>query len=78
MADYYGLSKDGFKRKRLPEIKSDIFQRFEDATGVTVEKGSNSILGVLVGGDLVVNGIPLTKHTHGGVETGGGTTGTPQ
>ena len=49
MADYYGLSKDGFKRKRLPEIKSDIFQRFEDATGVTVEKGSNSILGVLVG-----------------------------
>lgn len=49
MADYYGLSKDGFKRKRLPEIKSDIFQRFEDATGVAVEKGSNSILGVLVG-----------------------------
>lgn len=49
MADYYGLSKDGFKRKRLPEIKSDIFQRFEDATGATVEKGSNSILGVLVG-----------------------------
>ena len=49
MADYYGLSRDGFKRKRLPEIKSDIFQRFEDATGVTVEKGSNSILGVLVG-----------------------------
>ena len=40
MADYYGLSKDGFKRKRLPEIKSDIFQRFEDATGVTVEKGA--------------------------------------
>ena len=49
MADYYGLSKDGFKRKRLPEIKSDIFQRFEDTTGVTVEKGSNSIIGVLVG-----------------------------
>ena len=49
MADYYGLSRDGFKRKRLPEVKSDIFQRFEDTTGVTVEKGSNSILGVLVG-----------------------------
>lgn len=49
MADYYGLSRDGFKRKRLPEIKSDIFQRFEDTTGVTVEKGSNSIIGVLVG-----------------------------
>lgn len=49
MADYYGLSRDGFKRKRLPEIKSDIFQRFEDTTGVTIEKGSNSIIGVLVG-----------------------------
>lgn len=49
MADYYGLSRDGFKRKRLPEIKSDIFQRFEDTTGVTVEKDSNSIIGVLVG-----------------------------
>ena len=49
MADYYGLSRDGFKRKRLPEVKSDIFQRFEDTTGVTVEKGSNSIIGVLVG-----------------------------
>ena len=30
------------------------------------------------GGDLVVNGISLTKHTHGGVETGGGTTSTPK
>lgn len=30
------------------------------------------------GGDLVVNGISLTKHVHGGVETGGGTTSTPQ
>ena len=49
MADYYGLSRDGFKRKRLPEIKSDIFRRFEDTTGVTVEKGSNSVIGVLVG-----------------------------
>lgn len=49
MADYYGLSRDGFKRKRLPEIKSDIFQRFEDTTGVTVAKDSNSIIGVLVG-----------------------------
>lgn len=30
------------------------------------------------GGDLVVNGISLTHHTHGGVETGGGSTGQPQ
>ena len=30
------------------------------------------------GGDLVVNGISLTKHVHGGVESGGSTTSTPQ
>ena len=30
------------------------------------------------GGDLVVNGISLTKHVHTGVMPGGGTTGTPQ
>ena len=29
------------------------------------------------GGDLVVNGISLTKHTHGGVETGGANTSKP-
>ena len=29
------------------------------------------------GGDLVVNGISLTKHTHGGVETGGANTAKP-
>lgn len=30
------------------------------------------------GGDLVVNGISLTKHIHGGVIKGGATTSTPQ
>lgn len=30
------------------------------------------------GGDLVVGGISLTKHVHGGVEPGGGNTGGPK
>ncbi len=30
------------------------------------------------GGDLTVAGISLVHHTHGGVETGGGSTGQPQ
>lgn len=30
------------------------------------------------GGDLKVQGISLVHHTHGGVETGGGSTGQPQ
>lgn len=30
------------------------------------------------GGDLVVNGISLVHHTHGGVEPGGGSTGQPK
>ena len=29
------------------------------------------------GGDLVVNGVSLTQHTHSGVEPGGGSTGSP-
>lgn len=45
----YGLSPAGFARKRLPEIKADIFKRIEDKLGITVEKGSNSVIGMLVG-----------------------------
>lgn len=48
--------------------------------------GSNGFSGTLEdgttfsfsGGDLVVNGISLTTHVHGGVQTGGSTTSTPQ
>ena len=29
-------------------------------------------------GDVVVNGVSLVKHTHGGVTSGGGSTGKPQ
>lgn len=45
----YGLSREGFKRKRLPEILSDMASRFSDALGVPVETGANSVLGQLFG-----------------------------
>lgn len=42
---------------------------------VTLSDGTTFALS---GGDLVVNGISLTKHLHGGVQSGGSTTGVPQ
>ncbi len=55
-------------------------------SGSTVTLDSNGFIGTLAdgtnftfsGGDLVVNGISLTKHVHTGVTPGGGTTGKPQ
>lgn len=46
----------------------------------TIEiKGNTTILGSLtVTGDVVGAGKSLSTHTHGGVQTGGGSTGTPQ
>lgn len=48
-------------------------------------KGSFTFVGnfiiegnVDVNGDVVANGISLTKHVHGGVESGGGSTGGPR
>lgn len=45
----YGLSREGFKRKRLPEILSDMESRFSDALGVPIETTANSVLGQLFG-----------------------------
>lgn len=45
----YGLTKDGFRRKRLPEILSDINKRVSDRLGVDIETGSNSLFGQLHG-----------------------------
>ena len=42
---------------------------------ITLADGTTAIFG---GGDLVVNGISLTKHVHPGVERGGSTTDRPQ
>ena len=45
----YGLTKDGFRRKRLPELLSDINKRVADALGVEIQTGSNSIFGQIHG-----------------------------
>ena len=42
---------------------------------VNIEAGTINIQGA---GDVVVNGISLVNHTHGGVVPGGGSTGKPQ
>lgn len=42
---------------------------------LTIHAGTLDIQG---GGDVVASGISLKGHTHGGVESGGGSTGTPQ
>jgi uncharacterized phage protein gp47/JayE len=43
----YGVTAEGFKRKRLAEIRSNILSRFADKTGVTIANGSNSVIGML-------------------------------
>lgn len=49
MADNYGLSRDGFRRKRLPEIMTALADRISDKLGVDIERDSNSIFGQLIG-----------------------------
>lgn len=48
MADY-GVTPEGFVRKRLPEIREDIFKSLEANLGATVSRQPNSMIGVLVG-----------------------------
>ena len=45
----YGLSEAGFRRKRMPEIISDMSKRISNRLGVTIQTGSNSIFGQLIG-----------------------------
>lgn len=45
----YGLSREGFRRKRLPEIITSMNSRLADQLGVEIQTGSNSIFGQLVG-----------------------------
>ena len=47
--DNYGLSKTGFKRKRLPEILDNMHSRFCDKSGLELANGSNSVLGMTLG-----------------------------
>ena len=45
----YGLTRDGFKRKRLPEILDSLNKRVADKLGMEIQTGSNSIFGQLHG-----------------------------
>lgn len=45
----YGVTVNGFVRKRLPEIREDIFKSLEQNLGSTVSRQPNSMIGVLVG-----------------------------
>lgn len=45
----YGLSANGFKRKRLPEIISSINARIADTLGMPIQTSANSVLGQIVG-----------------------------
>lgn len=49
MATEYGVTVNGFVRKRLPEIREDIFKSLEQNLGSTVSRLPNSMIGVLVG-----------------------------
>ncbi|KAF1072700.1 MAG: hypothetical protein GAK45_00135 [Pseudomonas citronellolis] len=45
---------------------------------VTLEGNLTQTGSQTVSGDVIASGISLVKHTHGGVETGGGSTGGPK
>lgn len=45
----YGLTSEGFKRKRLTDIVQSINSRLADSLGTTIQTSSNSVLGQLVG-----------------------------
>ncbi len=45
----YGVTTQGFVRKRLPEIQEDIFLQLEEKLGGSISRSANSMIGVLVG-----------------------------
>ena len=45
----YGVTVNGFVRKRLPEIREDIFKSLEQKLGSSVSRQPNSMIGVLFG-----------------------------
>lgn len=49
MAIEYGLTADGFKRKRLPEIIASLGDRISDKLGVEIQRNANSMFGQLIG-----------------------------
>ena len=49
MAIEYGLTADGFKRKRLPEIIASLGDRISDKLGIKIQRNANSMFGQLIG-----------------------------
>lgn len=49
MAIEYGLTADGFKRKRLPEIIQSLGDRISDKLGIEIQRDANSMFGQLIG-----------------------------
>lgn len=45
----YGLTREGFKRKRLPEIIKSLNDRVSDKLGIQIHTGSNSVFGQIHG-----------------------------
>lgn len=45
----YGLTAEGFKRKRLPDIIKSVNARLADSLGTKIQTDSNSVLGQIVG-----------------------------
>ena len=45
----YGLSENGFRRKRLPEILKGLNDRVADKLGVPIQTGANSVFGQIHG-----------------------------
>lgn len=45
----YGVTPEGFNRMRLPEIRSNLFERLESKLGYPVSRKANSMIGVLIG-----------------------------
>lgn len=44
----YGITPQGFVRMRLPEIQSNLFDRFESKVGQTVSRKPNSVIAIIL------------------------------
>ena len=46
----YGVTPQGFVRMRLPEIQSNLFDRFESKVGQAVSRKPNSVIAIICRG----------------------------
>ena len=72
------LRGDSGKLKKGTEV---VYVEFDDSTGLLLGRADGewgAYLPDLSVGDVMAGGVSLKNHKHGGVETGNGTTGSPQ